>query len=236
MSPSPARKKPKKIPPQSDAPPKGHSELPPRLLDKRPGTSRGRGFLDLPPELRNLIYDFALHWPTSKELYAPYNRIIDAHYARQGSGIKEDFPKYHGHLRTPTILLLCRAITRECLPMLRERKLVIDRLPPWLPGALRPMLVSEFIGRRTFQNLRHIEIRLPLGQGHIGSGWVWVGVIDDILKILGERNQFKDLRVVVAMFNFSNRIVWDTELKHLRRLRRNVSSPPIPPYHSTNVA
>jgi len=227
MCPGPVHINPNIILPQSIAP---------RILHGRPDKSRGQSFLDLPAELRNKIYDFSLYWPTSRELYAPYNRIIDAHYARLRSGIEEDFPKYHRRFKTPTILLLCRQITDECRPMLRSRQFIIDRLPPWLPGAPRPMDLSEFIGQRTLQNLEHIEIRLPLGQGSTGSGWAWVKIFEDIFYILQARNQFKDLRVVISMLDFRNRLVWDSELEHLRGLRSMVSNPPIPARCSLDVA
>lgn len=189
-------------------------------------------FLNLPGEIRNMVYDFAVHWPTSTQLYAPYNRRIDSHYAAKRNradtdtdadavtaGKDAEFPTYNGALQTPTILLLCRQVTYECLPILRSRRLVIDRLPPWLPGARRPMRVSEFIGRRTLQSARNIEIRAPLGQGVLGSGWVWNGIVAELLCILTEANSFDNLRMVMCIFNPGSASMRDVEAKHLAKIQ-----------------
>jgi len=179
-------------------------------------------WFDLPAELRNMIYEYSLQWPTSLELYAGYNRRIDSYYARKLDGADEEFPEPNIVLGTPTILLLCRRVTAECLPILRSRRFVIDRLPPWLPGARRPMLVSQFIGRRTIQNISHLEIRLPVAQGLLGSAWVWVGIAIDILDILRERNTFKDLRIIICIFENSDRNSWDNEVSYLAELTKAV--------------
>ncbi|KAK0714673.1 hypothetical protein B0H67DRAFT_219488 [Lasiosphaeris hirsuta] len=189
-------------------------------------------FLHLPGEIRNIIYDIAMHWPTSSQLYAPYNRRIDSYYATKRKHSRTDtdtdtvttgkaagFPTYSGALQTPTILLLCRQVTYECLPFLRSRRIVIDRLPPWLPGASRPMSVSEFISRRTLQSARNIEIRAPLGQGALGSGWVWNDIVAELLCILAESNSFDSLRMVICIFNSSSASMWDVEAKHLAKIQ-----------------
>jgi len=189
-----------------------------------PAKSSGWCFYNFPAEIRNMIYEYSLGWPTSLELYAPYNRLIDKYYA---TSTEQGFPEYNGVLRTPTILLLCRRITAECLPILQSRLFVIDRLPPWPPGAPRPMLVSQFVGRRTIQSLRHIEIRLPMGQGGCGSGWVWARIATDILNILQERNSFEDLKIVVSIFNDTSRAIWDLESGYLNTVTNTVRCPVI---------
>jgi hypothetical protein len=182
-----------------------------------PGTSSGWWFFNFPPEIRNMIYEYSLAWPTSYELYAPYNQQIDDYYANKDDPNKK-FPEYSGVLRTPTILLLCRRITAECHPVLQSKTFVIDRLPPWLPGAPRPMLFSWFIGRRTIQSLRHIELRIPAGQGRFGSGWVWAWIALDVLNILRERNSFDTLKVIITMFNDRRGGMWGPESEDLNKI------------------
>ncbi|KAK3687367.1 hypothetical protein B0T22DRAFT_126983 [Podospora appendiculata] len=163
--------------------------------------SSGYSFMHFPGEIRNIIYDYALDYPSSLELYAPYKQRIDEFYARRNKGIIEDFPQFSGKLRAPTILLLCRAITAECLPILQSRRLVIDRLPPWLPGHVRPMPICRFIGIRTLQSVKNLEIRIPLGHGSLGSGWVWSDIAGGVFDILQESNSFEHLRVIITIFN-----------------------------------
>ncbi|KAK3324624.1 hypothetical protein B0T19DRAFT_234055 [Cercophora scortea] len=168
---------------------------------RSPRSSCGYSFMHFPGEIRNLIYDYALDYPSSLQLYAPYKQRIDEFYARRNKGIVEDFPQFSGKLRAPTILLLCRAITAECLPILQSRRLVIDRLPPWLPGHARPMPISAFIGTRTLQAVKNLEIRISLGQGSLGSGWVWSDIAGPVFDILQQSNSFEHLRVVIIIFN-----------------------------------
>ncbi|KAK0627668.1 hypothetical protein B0T14DRAFT_141174 [Immersiella caudata] len=192
-------------------------EQSPRVKLAGPGTASGWWFFNFPPEIRNMIYEYSLNWPTSYALYAPYNRQIDDYYANRDNPDQE-FPEFSGMLRTPTILLLCRRITAECLPILQSNTFMIDRLPPWLPGEPRPMLLSQFVGKRTIQSLRHIEFRLPAGQGRYGSGWVWAWITLDILNILQERNSFDTIKIVISMFNDRSRSVWPLESEDLGKI------------------
>lgn len=162
-----------------------------------------------------MIYDLLLQWPDSHTLYKPYNDQIDQYYRRVAAGSSEPFPTFdrRASLKTPTILLLCKAITKECLPILQSRKFVVDRLPPWIPGQRLPMFISQFVGHRTLQSMRHIEIRLSLGQGRLGSGWVWLKMVGDLFKILLERNQFRHLRIVLRFCRFHDIHLWRVEHK-----------------------
>ncbi|KAK1752144.1 hypothetical protein QBC47DRAFT_405347 [Echria macrotheca] len=207
-------------PPEVDKVP-AVKELPPPLASGQPNRSQGWSFWFFAPEIRNMIYGFACIMPTASQLYAGYNRSIDAWYAR---GRKGPFPTYDksSQLKTPTILLLCRAITAECLPILRSRQFVVDRLPPWLPGHGLPMALTDFISPRTIQNLRHIDIRCPLGQGRLGSGWVWYKLVKDLIGILSERNAFEDLRVIISIFNFYDFLMWQIERPVLRNIQQDL--------------
>ncbi|KAK0617830.1 hypothetical protein B0T17DRAFT_311717 [Bombardia bombarda] len=176
-------------------------------------------FLHFPGELRNMIYEYSLHYPTSLELYSAYNHRIVEYYAQKSSDLTLQFPQYSGILKTPTILLLCRAITAECLSMLRAQQFVIDRFPPWVPGQIRPLRISQFIGRQTLQSLRDIEIRIPLGHGSYGSGWVWDDILKELLAIWRQRNAFKCLRVLTVIHNRAHIPIWTShEHEHLESI------------------
>ena len=182
-------------------------------LPKGLGKKCFSSFFSFPAEIRNMIYSHALHWPDSSETYRPFYR--------QNLSPNTDRPhasKDKRNLKTPTILLLCRQITQESLPVLRSRSLVIDRLPPFGPKAL--MKMSNFIGRRTLQSLNHLDIRIGLGEGPLGSGWIWMKLLDDILAVLSERNAFIRLRLLVRMCEEQDVARWDQERECIRAIHK----------------
>ncbi|ROW13235.1 hypothetical protein VPNG_04846 [Cytospora leucostoma] len=182
------------------------------LPPQRSGDKQGSFFV-FPAEIRNIIYDHSLHWPDCVSLYRSFYRQIPAYP-------KGDEPHQECHQRkfkTPTILLLCRRVTQECLPILKSRCFVIDRLPPFMPSGLTS--ITDFIGRRTLQSLHHIDIRIGLGEGPLGSGWIWTKLLDEILAILSERNSFVRLRLLVRMCDKR------MKMRDFRRANPNVFAP-----------
>lgn len=177
-------------------------------------------FFSFPGELRNLIYNYSLHYPDSRQLYAPYYRRPSANKAIFKS-------KWEPHLRAPTILLLNKRITNECLPILKSTKLVIDRLPPPITsdihnryledgfGCPQPSLfmrLSDFISPRTLQNIPEIDINVGLCEGPLGSGWAWKPVVYELLKILSQRNTCSKLRLVIRLCNIHDQIhIWRSD-------------------------
>lgn len=174
-----------------------------------------------PAEIRNMIYDLLLHWPDCRELYGGFYKELDAYYFRR-KGCRHEFPSFERQLRTPTILLLCKSITEECMPMLKSRWLVIDRVPPFQAGDTGPIPISQFIGRRTLQSVVHIDIRIGLGEGNLGSGWIWVKILDQLLEILSERNSFRDLRLLIRLCNVDNYNIWREEFRIYEDIMRKV--------------
>jgi len=179
-----------------------------------------------PAEIRNMIYDLLLRFPDAAGLYTAYNRRIDAYYrarrlasapapaaaAPDQAGAGAGFPAFDGRLTTPTVLLLSRRVLKECRPALRARVFVLDRIPPWLPGALRPMAPTRFVSRPTLQaGLRRFDLRLSFGEGGLGSGWAWLPVAADVVAVLQERNCFVALRVLVRLHNMKSFNVWREE-------------------------
>lgn len=179
-------------------------------------------FVDFPGEIRNLIYRLSLHYPDSFDLYYAYNQRIDEFYRRKMRGSNERFPRYEQVMRTPTILLLCKAITREALPILHASTLVIDRIPPWPPMAPHPLMVSQFIGRRTLQNIKKLEIRVSFGDGRFGSGWAWNKILVDLLSVLIERNSFTDMKIMIKLCDLENTDLWESEFSEYMALMRTV--------------
>lgn len=177
-------------------------------------------FFSFPGELRNLIYNYSLHYPDSRQLYAPYYRRPSANKATSTS-------TWAPHLRAPTILLLNKRITNECLPILKSTKLVINRLPPPITGDIHNryleddfgcpqpslfMRLSDFISPRTLQNITEIDINVGLCEGPLGSGWAWKPVVYELLKILSQRNACSKLRLVIRLCNIHDQIhIWRSD-------------------------
>ena len=179
-------------------------------------------FFSFPGEIRNAIYRW-MPYPDSRSLYSAFDKEVEEFYTRRRNGYQEPFPKPQITLRCPTILLLCKTITAEVLPLLHSQPFVVSRMPPWIQGQLRPMLVSNFISKKTIQSLRRIELRIPLGQGSLGSGWAWADLIFDIFQILLQKNHLDELQLIVTLWNdCSAGIRWE-ETKVLRRILKFVS-------------
>ncbi|KAG6366172.1 hypothetical protein INS49_000348 [Diaporthe citri] len=182
-----------------------------------PGKARRFSFFDFPPEIRNMIYHYSLHRPDCADLYRGYYR--------QAAALPRAQRWHRAHLRTPTILLLCRRITAEGMPVLRAQWFVIDRLPPCMPptpdgkgGFLR---MSNFIGRETLQRLHYIDLRVGLGEGPLGSGWIWNRVLDELVGILSERNALVHFRLLIRRCNQEDSpSVWATERTEEGQIRK----------------
>ncbi|KAI7510841.1 hypothetical protein KC347_g3937 [Hortaea werneckii] len=114
-------------------------------------------FLDLPRELRDLVYDGALDWSDiSSKLKNSLDACADKHY-----DVK--YPQRS----TPTVLLLNRQITSEALTVLRNKPLVIDcPAEHHLLKERQVPNVMRFITRPTLQNVRHLVLNL--------GAWEWI--------------------------------------------------------------
>ncbi|KAM7195587.1 hypothetical protein V8F33_006591 [Rhypophila sp. PSN 637] len=179
-------------------------------------------FFNLPGEIRNLIYKISLHWPNRKELYASWYTLSYEHRRWEMCHPDEPerpFPIYTPRFRAPTILLLCKRITSECIGILRARTLVIDRLPPWRPGDPNPLPITSFIPKTTFQAIRRLEVKIPLGLSSCGSGYVWAPIVCDLFNMLREKNSFELLRVVFVIHYSPGNGAWRTsEQRHLEQI------------------
>ncbi|KAI1329751.1 hypothetical protein F5Y16DRAFT_365191 [Xylariaceae sp. FL0255] len=142
-----------------------------------------------PPEIRNRIYQYLAQYPTSFELRETYYRHADS------SG-KPGSPA----LYTPTILLLCKQVTREALSCFRLEWFVIDRITPWLLGEDYPIPYTQLISKETLQNLRFVELKLSLGNSNgVLSGKVWLESLDSVLRAWSEKNCLVLLKVMIKI-------------------------------------
>lgn len=202
-------------------------------------------FFSFPGELRNMIYDYSLCYPDSRQLFAPYYRRPSANKATSTS-------KWKPQLRAPTILLLNRRITNECLPILKSTKLVINRLPPPITrdiqthylhgreGCPHPSLfmrLSDFISPRTLQNIPQIDINVGLCEGPLGSGWAWGPVVTELLNILLQRNACSKLRLLIRLCNTQDYpLVWRSDKDYqVRMIKVCVLWPPCFEDHNCNA-
>lgn len=174
------------------------------------GNKKQFSFFDFPAEIRNIIYDYSLHWPDCVDLYRTFYRQNSTYPTNRKRSSSQY--QYQRNFRTPTILLLCRRINDESLLMLKCRWLVIDRLPPFVPSGL--MSLTDFIGRRTLQSLHYIDIRIGLGEGPLGSGWIWMRLLDELLTILEDRNAFVKFRLLIRLCDRQIVSRWDQERKY----------------------
>ncbi|KAF3767356.1 hypothetical protein M406DRAFT_241893, partial [Cryphonectria parasitica EP155] len=172
----------------------------PGNLHQTGNVKRAYSFLHFPSEIRNMIYSYLTQYPPCIDLYRSFYRTVSYE-----PGCLRCRPRQQT-LYTPTILLLCKYITAECLPMLQAQPLVIDRLPPFEGADTMPdryhrgfLTISDFVGRRTIQNLRHIDIRIGLGEGPLESGWAWMNIVDEMIQLLEQRNAFISMRLLIRL-------------------------------------
>ncbi|KAK8011252.1 hypothetical protein PG990_010217 [Apiospora arundinis] len=184
--------------------------LPAFLLDTAPSGSPARQdnsnlVLQLPLEIRNMIYQYCVFYPPVRELYHAY-------YSQQQRARGNGKKRSGAQRSTPTIYLLCKQITREALSVLRSRVLVFDRIPPWIMGHSSPLGICNFINKDALQRVRYLELRVAFGEGGCGSGDIWANVVSDLLRALAPRNSIIELKVLVKLHRVDLLHVWTREL------------------------
>ncbi|KAI0457506.1 hypothetical protein F5B21DRAFT_80836 [Xylaria acuta] len=186
-------------------------------LNKDPGYSFLGSF---PAETRNAIYQYAINYPTCRELFDAYYDQVEKFRVHTINGISCGFS---ASLHTPTILLLCKQITREALTVLRLRPFVIDRIPPWIMGNAKPLPLTHLISKGTLQNIRFVEIKLSLGDcENYSSGRVWFQVLDDVLRAWSGKNSLLRLKVMIKVSNIDIDGLWDFELRYYAEIMKMI--------------
>ncbi|KAI2473004.1 hypothetical protein F4781DRAFT_258078 [Annulohypoxylon bovei var. microspora] len=181
-----------------------------------------------PPEIRNMIYQYAIDYPSCRSLYDYYydqrEKAISKIELRPRS-LNTKVSRYSKFtLRTPTILLLCKQITREALSLLYLQPFIIDRIPPWIMGNPSPLSLVNFISRSTLQNIRFVQIKIPLGENtDFRSGKVWLELLHDVLNAWSERNSLVRLQIMFKLSNVTRHNLWFYELEDYEKLIEKLS-------------
>ncbi|XXG98420.1 hypothetical protein Hte_004743 [Hypoxylon texense] len=205
------------------------STFPAFLSEPLPAPSLCRhSFLSFPPEIRNAIYRYSVRYPTCRSLYDYYYDQKEKAKAKIELRPRSVNTKVSRHskvpLRTPTILLLCKQITREALSFLYCQVFVIDRIPPWLMGNSAPLPLTDFVSRPTLQSLRFVEIKISLGESiNVGSGGIWLGLLNGVLDAWSERNALVRLHIVFKLSNVTRPNMWFYELEDFEKLVEKLS-------------
>ncbi|KAI1815150.1 hypothetical protein GGS20DRAFT_357653 [Poronia punctata] len=188
-------------------------------------TTRGFPFLSgFPSEIRNLIYEYSLQYPTCCELFDAFYKQLGAFEAGDGGSSPLIAADFTIKLFTPTILLLCKQITGEALVILRKRPFVIDRVPPWVMGRSSPLPLTGLIGCHTLQRLRWVEIRLSLGDSeNLSSGEVWIRVLDPLLKAWSVSNTLARLKIMIKVNNLDVTRLWEYERRRHDKIVRRIN-------------
>ncbi|KAI1095751.1 hypothetical protein F5B19DRAFT_265475 [Rostrohypoxylon terebratum] len=169
-----------------------------------------------PPEIRNIIYSYAIDYPSCRRLYDSYYDQREKATRSRSTNSKHSHSPF---LRTPTILLLCKQITREALSLLYLQPFIIDRIPPWVMGDPSPLSLLNFIGKRTLQNLRFVQIKIPLGENaYVRSGKVWLEVLQDVINAWSEKHSLVRLQIMFKISNVNTRNLWSYELEDYEKL------------------
>ncbi|RFU32065.1 hypothetical protein B7463_g4265, partial [Scytalidium lignicola] len=167
-------------------------------------------FLSLPFELRNLIYDNALSYPSFKK---DYQKILNDTTLIDSSG------KGWRHLSrpalfTPTILLLNHQITSEAINILHANPLIIDATPPGnLGDNLKWIEITDFISYRTLQAVPSVILVMdlnfqPRSSTIIDNALAWSRTVEILLDIWSFRNRLQKLIVKVDYIPPSKRAGW----------------------------
>jgi len=134
----------------------------------------GFRLLDLPAEIRNNIYDFAVGWYVCAKLLD--RRKEDLHHVH-GKWL-DDYPRSMfstTHLSlceplrgpsfsTPPILLVCRQIAAEAQHVLYKKPLVLDRLFMYISyGGPRAVWITDVMSPVTWRRIHHFVFKYGFG-------------------------------------------------------------------------
>ncbi|KAI1268879.1 hypothetical protein F5Y18DRAFT_170391 [Xylariaceae sp. FL1019] len=171
-------------------------------------------FLQLPPEVRNMIYKLSVRYPSIRELN-------QAHHAQRTRG--DNVNGFSTRLYTPAILLLCKQVTLEAISVLQLRPFIIDRLPTWIMGNSVPQPITDLIGKETLQSIRFAEFRITFGDAWgARSGNIWFGVLSKLLKVWAEKNSLVRLHVMIKIHNATLLNMWAVEFYDYVRVSKAI--------------
>ena len=119
-------------------------------------------FLDLPPEIRLIIYAYTLN---PNEYVCGYRQIelLAAAEMDRARGPVCAYPRPYIERHTPSVLLLNKKITEEALEVLYKIPLNLYETPPTY-FVMRNMDITEFISEHLLQKIHHGILRMDNAQ------------------------------------------------------------------------
>lgn len=161
-------------------------------------------FLDLPGEIRALIYSYSLD---PNEYVKGYRQVEDqlAAHTDRSRGPSCTYPYLHVKLYTPSILLVNRQITKEALHSLRKIPLNLEA-PPNTTFPMCQIDITEFLCENLLRQIHYGVLRLDFANKEF---------VLRILNIWNEKNSLRRLDVYYP---------WKTQLPrdHWTVVKRNV--------------
>jgi len=136
-------------------------------------------FLDLPAELRNVIYEQCGDW---SEISNQIQSTL-ANWTRKGFS-----PPYPGKLKTPTILLLNKQITHEAKSILRAKPLRLTyESATGMNNSRETISTLRFIGVDTIPHVQHLDISVEV--------WEWMYSFSRFWPALASTHNLKTLTI-----------------------------------------
>jgi hypothetical protein len=143
--------------------------------------SQSSVFLQLPREIRDMIYEYAIDYPDMSTIFAKAREINKTAYDTRPRGdttaglpyVVLPKPQYLP-LATPGLLLLNRQISAEAVDVLRKKTWYLKEPIPdkdYVAGHAPDII--EFIGEETLQNIRHASLTLDFQNWPLGESWDW---------------------------------------------------------------
>ncbi|KAJ5545955.1 hypothetical protein N7494_003540 [Penicillium frequentans] len=160
-------------------------------------------FLDLPPEIRLMIYDYSLN---PNEYVKSYRKIVKTvALAATGPPLSQN-PRLYVTRYTPPVLLLNKKIMAEALPVLYRKPLDLYGTPSTY-FTMRQMDISEFISEHLLQQIQYSALRLYFPNKTF---------VLALLDIWGAGNQLIRLDVYLPEQAARNNRHWDIVESRLR--------------------
>jgi hypothetical protein len=164
--------------------------------------------LQIPRELRDLIWDYCLDYP---DMSIVLEQNMDKARASFASRFGHDIPVESIEellpwstivqpqplpMVTPATLLLNRQIYSEAVEILRKRVLHLGTpVPANFRRDVRDVSITDFIGEETLQSLQLVSVKLSFQT--LKSSNAWYRTINQLSDIWRSRNRLQSLLVVV---------------------------------------
>lgn len=192
----------------------------PFLIAKTTNMNRYR-FLDLPVELRNIIYSYSIQWPNFSEIFNEFSKW-KSYKARCDEEKRTPLsarPSFE-EMRTPTILLLNRKITAEALVVLYGRPFVLTSPSPHPIPFSNPVYITEFISEATLRNVRTVALNINLNYtrtNSFGDANGWTRTVTTLFEVWKEKNSLIKVEVHAQYVEPSRALGWTfAEVAHHR--------------------